>query len=174
MCELLPAALPSLAVNLLLLQYGYGQLQLIDQEAVNALGCSGSFIFHQPFSYYGNCNFPGWEVLSTVQGYGQVKEQYYKVLNDSVVRGWLTDYNAHHQFSSPTHLSGISTEINYLQNSLDSLKRESASAFDVVYDPFTAKEWFETHVQPMVDKVNELLTNIESLRSKNSWPRRPL
>lgn len=162
-------------MDLLLLQYGYSQLRLVDQEAVNMLGCSGTFVFQSPVeSYYVNCNFPGWEVLSTIQGYSQVKEQYSKVLNDSVVRGWLTDYNIRLQFFSPTHLSGISTELSYLQNSLESLKRESATAFDAVYDAHTAREWFETHVQPMLDKVDRLQTAIEVLRSKNEWPRRPL
>lgn len=175
MCELLPASMPSLAVDLLLLQYGDTQLRLVDQEASSILGCSTSFLFQPPIdSYYVNCNFPGWEVLSTIQGFSQVREQFAKVLNDSVVRGWLTDYNIHQQFSSPTHLSGISTELSYLQNSLESLKRESATAFDVVYDAHTAKEWFDTHVQPMLDHVNKLQTAIDSLRSKNVWPRRPL
>ena len=175
LCELLPAALPSLAVDLLLLQYGDHQLQLVDQEAVKLLGCSGSFVFHHPQEgYYANCNFPGSEVFTIIQGYGQITEQYAKVLNDSVVRGWLTNFNVAKQFSSPTHMSGISTELSYLQNSLESLKRESASAFDVVYDAHTHKEWFESHVQPMLDKVNELLKAIDTLRLKNVWPRRPI
>lgn len=101
-------------------------------------------------------------------------EQYAKVLNDSVVRGWLTDYNFVKQFSSPTHLSAIGTELSYLQNSFDSLKRESEIAFQAVYDTNTTKEWFESHVKPMADKVNELLMGVEVLRSKNVWPRRPI
>lgn len=175
LCELLPAALPSLAVSLLLLRYGDGQLQLVDQEAVKSLDCSGSFVFPQPQEmYYASCNFPGWQVHGTIQGYGQIMEQYAKVMNDSVVRGWLTDFNIAKQFSSPTHLSGIATELGYLQNSLESLKRDSAGAFDVVYDSHTAKEWVETHVQPMIERVNQLLQAIEKLREKNVWPRRPI
>nr|CAH0105520.1 unnamed protein product [Daphnia galeata] len=175
LCELLPAAFPSLAVDLLLLQYGDNHLHFIDQEAVKYLGCSGSFVFQMSQeTYYPSCNFPGWEVLSVIQNYGQVMEQYAKVLNDSVVRGWLTDYNLAKQFSSPTHLSGIGTELSYLQNSFDSLKRESETSFEAVYDTNTAKEWFETHVKPMADRINELLMAIETLRTKNTWPRRPL
>ncbi|XP_057377052.1 hexosaminidase D-like isoform X2 [Daphnia carinata] len=174
-CELLPAAFPSLAVDLLLLQYGENHVHLADQEAVQYLGCTGSFIFQQAQdTYYPSCNFPGWEVYSVIQNYGQTMEQYAKVLNDSVVRGWLTDYNLAKQFSSPTHLSGIGTELSYLQNSFDALKRESEIAFPAVYDTNTTKEWFESHVKPMADKVGELLMAIEVLRSKNVWPRRPI
>lgn len=187
-------------MDLLLLQYGDNHLHFIDQEAVKYLGCSGSFVFQMSQeTYYPSCNFPGWEVLSVIQNYGQVNlqflnmcqsildltyhillcnsqvmEQYAKVLNDSVVRGWLTDYNLAKQFSSPTHLSGIGTELSYLQNSFDSLKRESETSFEAVYDTNTAKEWFETHVKPMADRINELLMAIETLRTKNTWPRRPL
>ncbi|EFX71753.1 hypothetical protein DAPPUDRAFT_111450 [Daphnia pulex] len=60
------------------------------------------------------------------------------------------------------------------KTSFDSLRRESESSFDAVYDTNTAKEWFETHVKPMADRVNELLMAIETLRTKNVWPRRPL
>lgn len=179
LCELLPAALPSLTVDLLLLQHGtsYRQQQAVDQEALKLLDCTGGLLFQpeQSFDgYYARCHFPGSEVYSIIVSFAQVREQFAKVMNDSVVRGWLTDYNVARGFSSPTHLDGIATELGYLQNGLELLGRDVTSSFDAVYDASTAKEWLQTFVKPMSDQVNKLLQSIESLRMRNTWPRRPL
>lgn len=179
LCELLPAAIPSLTVDLLLLRHGtsYKQQQLVELEALKLLGCTGSLLFQpdQSFdAYYSRCRFPGSEVYSIVLSLSQAREQFAKVMNDSVVRGWLTDYNMEKSFSSPTHLDGISTELGYLQNSLDLLGRDVTSSFDAVYDPSTAKEWLQTFVKPMTDHVDKLLLSIDSLKKRKTWPRRPL
>ena len=166
LCELLPASMPSLAANLLFLQHGNGQRRTIDQEGGRILGC--------PAGLFGRCDFSGASVLNTVQHLGSLLEQETKMMNTSVVKGWLTGYNIARGFSSPAHLERISVEVSYLRSSAQALQREARSALDEVYDPSVTSEWIATHLQPLVDRLNVLSRNVDEMRSKTVWPRRPL
>ena len=170
LCELFPVAIPTLSACLLLMQYGNNRRT--DEEAARLLDCSGAgIIFHSdPYQ----CRFPGVEILRAVEGFRTIKEQHEKLLNDSVVRGWLSDYNVAHKFTAPHHLERISNELNYLQNNLESFERECSRALESVYDSHTSGEWLETYVKPMQKQVSGMMQTIESLRSVSTWPRRPL
>ena len=178
LCELLPVSLPSLTYNLLLLHYGNEQNR-INNEATRLLQCRDSVIRMMAFpagysSYTNECRFPGSEVFTAVHNFVRVREQYEKLLNDSVVRGWMTDYNIVQQFSSPIHLKRISVELFYLKSSLESVVQECEAAFDLVYDEFTLREWLSTYVSPLQSSVNKLCKAADMLASKKVWPRRPL
>jgi len=176
LCELLPVSLPSLGANLLLLRYG-PNMQRIDEELSSSLQCSDSFFtsFQPPgYAYSIHCRFPGAEVFDVVQQLDNLRTTYHKLLNDSVVRGWITEYNAAHKFSSPTHLERIDVEMSYLKNSVESLNGEVETNFQSVYDRFTIREWLDTYVQPFLSSVDKYCKTIDMLRSKNVWPRRPL
>lgn len=172
LCELLPVALPSLACDLLLLQYG--NIRRVDEEATRLLDCysGGGSIVGSLGAFH--CRFPGSEVLRAVDGFSQLMEQYNKLLNDSVIRGWLSDYNVAHRFSGPTHLERIGNELDYMQNSLESYRRECGRALDTVYDRYTTNEWLETRVRPLQSQIDHLIQTVESLRSISIWPKRPL
>jgi len=171
LCELLPVALPSLACDLLLLQHG--NIRRVEEEAARLLNCnSGSSIITG--SYSPQCRYPGSEVFRALENFSHVKSQYEKLLNDSVIRGWLTDYNIALRFSGQTHLERIGNELGYMQNTLDGFRRECSKALDLVYDRHTTHEWLETYVKPMQNKIDQLIQAIESLRSVSVWPRRPL
>lgn len=118
--------------------------------------------------------YAGAEVFDTVQQLDILRTTYYKLLNDSVVRGWISEYNLAHKFSSPTYLERIDVEMSYLKNSVKSLTGEGEANFESVYDRFTIKEWLDTHVQPLLSSVEKYCKEINILRSKNVWPRRPL
>ena len=166
MCELLPASLPSLAANLLLLEYGNGQRHRIDEEGGRILEC--------PAGLFGRCDYSGASVLNAVQHLNSLIEQETKLMNTSVVKGWLTGYNIARGFSSPAHLERIAVEVSYLRNSAHALERETRSALDQVYDSSVTSEWIATHLQPLIDRLNVMARNVDTLRLKNTWPRRPL
>ena len=104
----------------------------------------------------------------------QIRQQYYRLQNNSVVRGWLTDYNIEHGFSSPTHLRGLSTELSYLKTSLESVSADCSVALHTVYDPSTVREWIDTHARPVQKAVDRWIQAAETLSSRTVWPKRPL
>ena len=178
LCELLPVSVPSLAASLLLLQYGHN-LARIDEQMSHILQCQEnlSTAWSAPEGLTSSsirCQYSGSDILNAVQYLVQIRDQYNKLLNDSVVRGWISAYNVQHQFSSPTHLEHVSFELVSLRASLEALGRDCQMVFEPVYDRFTVKEWLDTFVKPLLASVDQLARTTDVLRSKNAWPRRPL
>ena len=75
LCELLPVSFPSLAYNLLLLQYGY-DLSRIHPEVSRLLQCRDApvelLLMSGPSAAIVQCQFPGSQVFSAVQNFVQV------------------------------------------------------------------------------------------------------
>ena len=181
LCELLPVSLPSLAYNLLLMQHA-NNMGRIDALATRLLRCQASPLQSTAASepeaagsYTVICQFPGAPVWTAVQNFVQARQQYWQLMANSVVRGWMTDYQRDHQFSNPIHMKSIANELTLLKYALQTVVDECRSSFQSVYvDHFTADEWLATHVQPIQSQVDKLIQTAELLSSKHVWPRRPL
>lgn len=90
------------------------------------------------------------------------------------MKGWMTDYNLKHNFSSPTYVEHSTSELDRFRAELLYIERDLRSAMSSVYDKYTAEEWVQTNLRPTGELLQKLADARERILSKEDWPRRPL
>ena len=61
----------------------------------------------------------------------QVRDDYRHLMNNSVVRGWLNEFNVRHDFSSPVHLRGLVVDVARLSRTVEAAGVECRTALQV-------------------------------------------
>ncbi|XP_063977503.1 hexosaminidase D-like [Diachasmimorpha longicaudata] len=178
LCELLASALPSLAVNLAVLQAKnanefFGE---IPRNVAQALQCEGTVSLTIPEPNYGwtKCRFPGVEVYSVILRLFGLHQDIQRMEEENTFKGWLKEYNIKHVFSNPSYVEQAVVELDRFKMELVYIEKEMKSAMEGIYDEHTFNEWIETFVVPLNDKVTRLWEAKEKILEKASWPRRPL
>merc|ERR1719410_3344083 len=183
LCELLPAAIPSLAVNLLATANGFFN-QTLEKPLAKALDCvqhSGRYsrlvdLDNDNFLWdkLGWCYFPGNNFFKVtknlVAAEGEVGEFLHKVEKK---KGWLTEYNRRHNMSSPFRIDEVLEDWSRFQHEVVSLMRSANSALSEMFDHFTVSEWIEQKVYPMYSKLSRIRSEADNLRRVKYWPSRP-
>ena len=54
-----------------------------------------------------------------------------------------------------------------------SLIKQANKALSEVYDDYTVGEWIEQKIYPLYKDLNDFKFRAESLKNRNTWPRRP-
>ena len=132
LCELLPAAIPSLAVNLLATSQGYfndsmkttllKELNCPDHghgNQFNRFGGAGEKFFDLDYDRFlfqklSWCYFPGQKFYKVTQDLISTEEtvdDFVKTVEKK--KGWLTDYNVRHNVSSPFRIEQVG-ELNFV------------------------------------------------------------
>ncbi|XP_014216975.1 hexosaminidase D-like [Copidosoma floridanum] len=179
LCELLPAALPSLAVNLAVLQApDYASFTAdVPRRVTEALGCEGTITLSLPEPQYGwtKCTYLGASVYSAALRLHALCQEIARMEQDSTFRGWLKPYNLRHGFSSPSHVERALAELDRYKMELVYIEKEMRNAIaEGVYGNYTVLEWLETYLEPVNEKVMALWSARERILERDSWPRRPL
>uniref|UniRef100_A0A182T5V3 Uncharacterized protein n=1 Tax=Anopheles maculatus TaxID=74869 RepID=A0A182T5V3_9DIPT len=89
-------------------------------------------------------------------------------------RGWLTDYNIRHNFSSAARVDDLLGENYRLLNSVSNLARTAASTLTEAYDHWTYGEFVEQRIFPMLEELKRLERAGEGLKKRRVWSQRPL
>ena len=125
LAELLPAGIPSLAVNLLATTHGYFNDSL-KQSFLAGLGCPEETNFYggkyfdfdlDPYFFHklSWCNFPGQRFYKVAVDLINTEEEVNKfVKHVEIDKGWMTPYNARHNMSSPFRIEQVSFSSLYL------------------------------------------------------------
>lgn len=188
LCELLPAAVPSLAVNLLATSHGYFN-QSLKNKLQSSLGCSRTSSYssthaesivnlnNDPYLWdkIGRCFFPGAPFFKLTYRL-HAAEIEAKEFIESVTKskGWMTDYNMRRKFSSPLRVDELMAEHPRVYHTLTTLARSAREALDDVFDSFTIAEWVEQRIYPDIQMLERLQHDSSSLKSVRTWPKRPL
>ena len=117
LCELLPAAIPSLAVNLVATSNGFFN-KTLQKPLFKALGCvqpSGSYnsfvdLKRDNFLWdsLSRCNFPGTNFFAVTKNLVTAEIEVGHFLDKvEKKKGWLTKYNRRHDMSSPFRINGV-------------------------------------------------------------------
>ena len=181
LCELLPASMPSLIINLAVLKHGAWN-EVAQAEAWTNLACDTA---KSPISLadlernqeqldFHFCRFPGSNFFPVLQTYhwtrGQVEADYDKYTKEDA---YLTDYNVEHKASSMDRVWEGQRAITHLPNTLNELEAKARKALAEFYDDFTVSEWIEQHVLPLKRMIDTLQRRLNTLASQSVWPRRP-
>nr|XP_033322928.1 hexosaminidase D-like [Megalopta genalis] len=178
LCELLPVALPSLAVNLAILQAPeLNRFPVnVPTPVMQALRCEGIISLTVPEPHYGwaKCSYQGVSIYAIVLRLFSLTQEVQKMEQDNTFKGWLKPYNIKHSFSSPVHVERAVADLDRHKMELIYIEKEMRNAMEDIYDNYTIQEWIETYLVPLNDKFTELSEAKTKLLEKNVWPRRPL
>lgn len=132
-------------------------------------------IFSPEFRDLHRCRFPGSSLIGLLSTYNMNRREV-EMANEkiNVREGWMTAYNVDHKFSSPYRVHEMMRPISYLPGALRSLESQFKKVLLHYFDAFTADEWLEQHVDPLLKIVDEINSRAVALTSSMTWPRRPL
>lgn len=178
LCELLPPAIPSLVLTLLIASHG-SLLPATLQDAHMLLQCPSHVTLdpaQDPHLWAArDCAFPGANSVALLHRYARLREEVETVQREAQERGgWLTAYNLRHNFSSPTRVRQTTASLGPLTTSLHSLYKEAKAVLGQYHDYHTTTEWLEQHLDPLNSTLTTLTTAAETLTAITTWPRRPL
>ncbi|XP_053680565.1 hexosaminidase D [Anopheles nili] len=184
LCELLPTALPSLAVCLSTAAKGYFDVSAKTNPILSSLTCPEPTGEHHAWLElhkdslmvtFSRCMFPGSMIyrfmlrLTTVMA---ETGEYSEAIRQR--RGWLTDYNIRHNFSSAARVDDLLGDNYRLLNSVSNLARTAASTLADAYDHWTWGEFIEQRIFPMMEELKRLERAGKGLSKRRVWPQRPL
>lgn len=178
LCELLPSALPSLAINLMVLQgTDYNNFPTeVPRKIMQALDCEGMISLGVPEPQYGwtRCNYFGSSVYSATLRLHSLSQEVARMEQESTFKGWLKPYNIKYSFSNPSHVERAVAELDRYKMEIIYLEKEMRNAMEGIYSDYTIQEWLETYLTPINEKVTDLWNAKEKILEKDSWSRRPL
>lgn len=181
LCELLPAAFPSLLLNLLTVSQGKFTKDVFPRLQ-ELLDCSSRIHYHLDLDHdptmwraLGVCFFHGSAVFRLTLRHNEVTKSLDKYIGDiSTHKGWMTEYNINHNFSSPLRVNELLRDFSYYNSSLNMLQEAAIKALREVYDDDTVSEWIELNIYPYVKKMKKIWNQGLMLKKFRTWPRRPL
>lgn len=89
-------------------------------------------------------------------------------------RGWMTNYNIEHEFSSPLRVDELMIDHSRIYRSLLSLIRPFQDSLTGIFDKYTISEWIEQRIYPMIRELEKIQKEAHDLKTKKTWPKRPL
>jgi len=96
------------------------------------------------------------------------------ILETKKNRGWMTNYNVEHEFSSPLRVDEQMNDHVRIYRSVLSMVRPFQESLTGIFDKYTISEWIEQRVYPMIRELEKIQKEAHDLKSKKTWPRRPL
>uniref|UniRef100_T1IV42 beta-N-acetylhexosaminidase n=1 Tax=Strigamia maritima TaxID=126957 RepID=T1IV42_STRMM len=182
LCELLPAAVPSLAVNVLATSNGYFN-ESLQSQLFDGLQCMKhqkytTFIDleHDPhlWAKLSFCFFPGVAFFKVTEHLSRLRQGVDEFLkSETLHKAWLTEYNVRRNFSSLTRIDTTMQELPRYLYDVETLIKHSRDALREAFDEYTVAEWIEQNVYPMLRKLELLNRAASSLKKLNTWPVRP-
>ncbi|KAL1509477.1 hypothetical protein ABEB36_004202 [Hypothenemus hampei] len=185
LCELLPAAVPSLILNLLATTNGYFNATFKDQF-LNSLSCPyPNERKPRPFlnlegdpnmwEKLARCMFPGHAFFRLMYRLHNL-EQEARDYVDSTTRqkGWLTAYNVKYNYSLPLRVDELTQDLPRVYHGLVSLARNAAESLKDIVDNYTISEWIEQRVYPYMIELENIQNASIALKKVKFWPARPL
>lgn len=201
LCEMLPASIPSLAVNLVATSHGYANNSL-KEILFKGLKCgitsgmssesggrssylkdsdspSGSFLNldNDPFLWdqFSRCMFSGSQFYRLLYRWHVLEKEINEFLTTTKSKkGWLTDYNVNRNFTSVLRIDELMMDESRIYHNLISLVQSVNDALRDVYDKYTIAEWIEQKMYPSVVQMERLQKVTQRLKTIKIWPRRPL
>ncbi|XP_063237565.1 hexosaminidase D-like [Bacillus rossius redtenbacheri] len=173
LCELLPPAIPSLAISLAFIQGDNKEMSAVPRKVSDMLKCDVPLSM-TPGAGRAHCSFPGAGILDVVERLYLLAMSIEHMTSDSTMKGWMTQYNIDNAYSSPSHVEHATAELDRCRMELGYIERDMKVAMADVYDAHTVTEWLATYLKPVGRRLQGLWDAKERLLSKDHWPRRPL
>ena len=172
LCELLPASVPSLAINLLILsQGGLTNLSSLATTFYSAIGCEARTAARPAdlLPDLRSCWWAGAGVYRLVRRVGEVRTKVEEELASlETSQGWFTPYHVRHNSSQPFRVSEVLSQLETLLASVKQTLGEVEPVLGQLYSSNTIAEWREQSRLPSLQaKLSQLRT--EAGRLVSAW-----
>merc|ERR1719361_2962382 len=128
-------------------------------------------LLHEKMSW---CFFKGAPIFKLTHNLATVQNEVSQYLQKySAQEGWLTEYNMRHNYSSPFGVNEGLDEHGRISYLVTALIKQAQQALSEIYDDYTMTEWIEQKIYPLYKDLNDFKVRAESLKMRNTWPRRP-
>ena len=130
---------------------------------------------NQGLNDFEGCEFPGSRIFLLVLIIDSVQKEARVFIDDvKYNHGWLTEYNIHHNYSSPIRVEEFLTDAIRHIEELNKYKTKVEETFIEAFDEYTISEFTEQKLNPLIKELEQIKANAILLKETNEWPRRPL
>ncbi|XP_073973907.1 hexosaminidase D-like [Rhodnius prolixus] len=160
LCELLPAALPSLALCLKICTTGtYGTT--IYKEVATSLGYIKVPLLLNPYprpqAVAVELSFPGWKIATGVEWFANLKGKHLTIVSSDQVGAWMNPWQLKNNFINPMQIQGFISAAFELGKEWDALEVYMMKHMSDVYYDATIDEWLATLVHPPKQEIKQLV-----------------
>jgi hexosaminidase len=184
LCELFLSGIPSLAISLHTASNGYFDIDSNTNPVIPALTCPGppndrySWVDLQKdpnLLLFSRCIFPGSSIFRHITRLSSTIDEARQFI-DSIKysRGWLTDYNIRHNFSSSSRVFEIMEDKPRIEAMLINSAKTLSEVMSDFYDDYTIGEFIEQNIYPFIRELDDLDKKAQQLRRIKNFPVRPL
>ncbi|RXN19812.1 transcription factor E4F1 [Labeo rohita] len=167
LCELLPVAIPSLAVCLQTLKYGSFEAKA-QSEVQRLLGCQIELSKNE----CKGASFPGSDVYEMVKKINDnLESSVKKILQNYHVKGSFSAYNRKHNFANPRNLAFFKDDLKKLMDKWDAFLLTFRQSMEAIFYPDTLEEWLEENVSEHIERLHGLVVDVERIIKLNGQPK---
>ena len=123
---------------------------------------------------YSRCTFPGhtfFKLTSRLNNAEKEAKELIEIIRKQ--KGWMTDYNVRHNFSTPLRVEELMQEHSRIYHTMTLLGRAARESLSDIFDFYTIGEWVEQNIYPYVLELEEIQRNAVALKARHIWPKRP-
>nr|XP_022912510.1 hexosaminidase D-like [Onthophagus taurus] len=184
LCEILPASIPSLALNLITVTNGFFNLSL-KTKLLSSLSCPQGNSRNIQFinldsdphlwEKLGRCMFPGSPVFRLMYRVHMIETEVIEYVQITTrQKGWLTAYNVRRNYSLPLRVDELTGGLPRVYHSMISVAKSAVDSMLGIFDNYTIAEWIEQRLYPYIIELEKIQNDSVTLKSIQNWPSRPL
>lgn len=162
LCEVLPEALPCLAICLNVLKTGTFNSDVhlsVSQE----LQFESALPLVPDKRVSPSCKFPGSEIYLGMFEFLRLELEYEEYMHSDRRLTWMNDYFIARKFVNPAHLQSLLNEAIRLMNSLQQLQFKMQQCLSVVFYENMVSEWIAVHIEQKLEKLKAILDKASPL-----------
>ncbi|XP_066601396.1 hexosaminidase D-like [Prorops nasuta] len=164
MSELLPTAIPSLAMCLKVWLHGYSVQTHV--QVAKSLG----YVDHplhitpqpRPAPIPSKLLFPGWQIAVGVEWFLNFRTKYHNITNSEQILTWMNPWQVANNYTNPMQLESLVPAFTDLLFELSSLEGYLRVQMESIFYPSMIDEWLGTHIEPMKLKLIDLKQTTEN------------
>ncbi|XP_063208305.1 hexosaminidase D isoform X1 [Chroicocephalus ridibundus] len=167
LCELLPVAIPSLAVCLQALENG-GYSEKTKENVEKLLGMSN--LETETFMSTSLGTFPGSDILTLVtQVSFYLKSSVDELLErNRYVTGWFSPYHRKRKIIHPIIMHHFQPDAVSLLSKWNAVVQDLQAAMQQVFHDCTVEEWMEENVHPSLQKLQQVVDDLDkAIKAQN-------
>jgi hexosaminidase len=175
LCDLLPQAIPSLILNLYVMQFGaLNDTQI--KKISNELNCPQMFLwdpseggFNRAFSC---TKFPGYKLYNVLLDYPQLLHSTKTQLNE--IKKYITPMNFKYSYLHRKRTEEFLPQLEATYQMLNNYRKLFIKTSNEIFFEETALEWLNVHFMPHFENVYEMIKMVKSAQEIKTWKPRPL
>ncbi|KAG7459442.1 hypothetical protein MATL_G00210820 [Megalops atlanticus] len=168
LCEILPVAIPSLAVCLQSLVHG----EFADKAQLQTQHILGCKIEIDKGICEGSGAFAGSQVYNMVLHISRnLQKQTDDLMKDYNVRGSFTHYHRKYNFANPRNLGFFMEKLKKLLDEWETYMENFRSQMEAIFFPDTVEEWMDENVNRNMDRLRKMVGDAERIMKLKGRPK---